>query len=219
MGQGLGSVASGEEQYPVDFLDLANGFRIVAAPSEANGIDSHIAQRVAGSLGIRRNILAHQRTALQDAVTADMDKLMHRTHAANDGVLVDFDVPGQVDRIGDDGIVLDDTIVGNMRVGHDENIVPNRSRIRKGSAAVDGGKFADGAVLANDTGGFFTPVFQILRYAGNDRTGKDAGVFSYSRTFVDDSIGTDPASIADFYITFDGHKSFNRNILSDFGAG
>src|SRR5690606_8249067 len=84
-----------------------------------------------------------------------------------------------------------------------------------GSAAVDGHAFPYGAVVADDCQGVFSFELQVLRYGGDDRTGKYPAVFTDPRSFHNGYIGTDPGAFTDLHVLMYRSKRVDLYIRRD----
>ena len=92
-------------------------------------------------------------------------------------IILNGDMPGELHAVGDDIITADMPIVGDMAVVHKEVIVADPcGHAAPRRAAVEGGKFSHGIVIAEDEFALFPGVLQVLWGSAQGRVRIDVGV-------------------------------------------
>src|SRR5271154_1435740 len=141
-------------------------------------------------------------------------ELMNCAHATEYCPIINDHVAGNLCVITENAIISYNTIVRQMAICLDKTIFPDHSFFTVLRAAVNGNKFPDSCIIANKNIGIFALKFQILRNGANNSAGKNAAIFTNSRTLHDSYIRTNPCSFTDFNILVDNCKRVNFYICS-----
>ena len=89
----------------------------------------------------------------------DLAKLVDLGKAAEDGIVADLHMSGQAGVVGHDDVVPQHAVMGDVHIGHDPVVVADaRDAGVLDGAAIDGAKFTDGVVVADDQLGVFVRV-------------------------------------------------------------
>jgi hypothetical protein len=200
-------------QYLVDLL-------VGKTPAfEANAVYPGIAKRRAACFYVWWYIFAHQRAAGNKCMLPNVYVLVHRAYPTNHSPVAHYYVPGHLGIIAHNAVVAYNAVVGYVAIGHYQAVVAHLGFATVYGTPVDGYKLADGAVVAYFHQGFFAGILQILRYGGNNRTGKDAAVFAYASPFHNGYIAAYPGAFANGYIAMHYGKGVNLYIVGQAGIG
>jgi hypothetical protein len=149
----------------------------------------------------------------------DTGELMNQATPADDGVVVYLHLTGYLGGIAYDNIVFQQAIMRHMAIGHDQAIVPDDGTSLGGCAPVYGYTFADGGMVANLGGGYFSHKLQVLRDAGNDGARKNAAIVTNPCTVEYDDMGKDMTIVTYDYIFFNHGKRVDNYILPNLRIG
>lgn len=134
--------------------------------------------------------------------------------------MLDLHMPAQHDRIGHDDTIFDEAIVGNVRVGHQIAVVADASdSFIFLSTAIHGDAFAEDIAVSDDDLGRRSLVGQILRFAADHASRKEAVVSANGGMTGDGDIVFETCATPDLGICADDTMMSDANIVIEFGAG
>ena len=110
-------------------------------------------------------------------------------------------------------------IVSHMAVGHDQAVAANDSLALRSSATVDGGKFTNRCVVADDGYCLLTLEFQVLWDVAHNGARVDVTILADASTRADDCIAVDDGAVANLHIGVDGDKRSYFDSIANLGVG
>ncbi len=144
---------------------------------------------------------------------ADADVLMHRTHCAHHSPILDRHMSAEGGGIGQDHAIPNYTIVGNVRVGHNQVVIPHAGDAAAFyRAAIDGDKFADLVVVPDFQLSGLAGVGDVLRRQSDGRKWKEAVIRANFRRALNRDVRNQVASFAEL------HLRSNHTVGADFAG-
>jgi hypothetical protein len=144
---------------------------------------------------------------------------VNSAHACQDAMVAQNNMSGHLCVVAHDTIVSNDAIMRDMTVGHNQTVVAYFGCPFVLASTVDGNKFSNGSVVANDYSSIFSFKFKILRYSGDYSTRKNATVVSNSGALHDGYVAAYPRAASYLHILMNNTERIYFHIRCKFGVG
>ena len=186
---------------------------------QADLIDAAHGGGVAIDDGEGRDVLDDFGDASGDGMSTDATELVDGGEAGDDGVIGDVDVAGEGPVVGKDDVVADLAIMRDVRIGKAKVVGSDTGGSVSMSAAVDGGVFAEDITVADDEGGGFAGIFEVLRFGADGGEGVEF-VFAANRgVAVDDDVGVELAAVSEENVGLNHAVGADLYVCSNLGVG
>ena len=168
---------------------------------------------------VGRHVARHCGVVGDEGVRADFAKLMHRRQTAHDHVITDFDMSGERRDVRHHHVIADPTIVGDVRVRHEQIIVPDtRDTLVVRRAAIDGDVLTKDVSIADLESRRLTGVFFVLRCIADRGELKYLIIRTESRPAGDDGVRADTTTRPDLDVGADDRVRPDHDVRRELRA-
>ena len=202
-------------------VNLADSFLADASSLQSDGIHPE-SVRVAfgGSLRKWQHILRDRRSSADIGVCANSYELVHRTEGPHHGPILHRDMPPKSRSIGHDDMVANDAIMRDVRVGHEERVIPHAGQAAAfDRAPIDGDEFPNLVVIADLQACWFAGITDVLRCKADRTERKESVIGADSGWPPHGHVRDKVAAFPQFHIRADHTIGTNLAGRMDFRAG
>jgi len=164
LGNSLGEVEFFiEEELLVGTVELFDFLWGKSSALEPDFVDSADFGGVSIRHGVGDYVFGNFSESADHGMLPNPTELVNACEPRDDDVVGDGDVPSERGIVRENTVVAYGAIMGNMAVAEKEVVIANSGGGGCRGGAVHGGVFTEGVAVADDEGGGFSSVFEILR--------------------------------------------------------
>ena len=152
------------------------------------------------------------RTARDEGVHADSDKLLDAHHAFDDHMVLKGHVSRNIHGIGQNHVVSNLHVVGNGNIGQDQAVTSPAGDHLVCGRTVNGHALADAGAVADAHGGGFAVVLQVLRVRPDHTSREQFAVSAHGGVPQQGRMGSDPRAGADGHFRPNKGKGLDQDV-------